>query len=81
MSNADRQRRFRRRRRRGVTVWPIEVPAVELQDALVEAGLVEADAPPEAYRTAAARVLSDFVSRYNVTRYGRWLSRHGKTDA
>lgn len=81
MTNTERQRRFRRRQRHGVSVWPIEVPEVELQDALVESGLVAADAPPEAYRAAASRVLSDFVSRYNVTRYGRWLAGRGKTGA
>ena len=80
-ASAERARRFRRRQRKGLAVWPVEVPEVELLDALLEAGLVEADAPPEVYRAAAARVLADFASRFSATRYGAWLARHGRNRA
>lgn len=80
-SNADRQKRFRARQRRGLAIWQIEVREIELHDALVDSGLVAPDAAEAEFRAAAGRVLADFVSRYSVTRYGAWLAKHGKNGA
>lgn len=79
--SADRQRRFRQRQRHGIAVWPVEVPEIELRDALVDAGLVDAAGTEAEYRAAAARVLAGFVGELSATRYGRYLARRRKNDA
>jgi len=76
-SNADRQKRFRARQRRGLAIWQIEVREIELRDALVDSGLVAPDADEAEFRAAAEKIIDRFVGEYSVTRYGTRLERGG----
>jgi len=78
-ATAERARRFRKRQRRGLGVWQIEIHKHALPDALVAAGLVDPEtATPEDYAAAAALVLADFTARFSATRYAKWLNSHSK---
>lgn len=78
---ADRARAFRARRRKGRSVWPVEVADEALASALIDAGMVDPDSTdPADYHAAAAKVLSAFAERFSVTRYATWLRREGKLD-
>lgn len=66
MSGADRMRKYRERRRRGLEVWEVQVDVVALSEALVDGGWLAAwDADN---REAAQAALAEMLA--SVTRNG-----------
>jgi len=73
-SNAEHQRRWRDRQRRGLVVWRLEVPETELAGAFIDAGLVSPDSTDaDDYHRAAVAILLQWASHNSVRPYARWL--------
>jgi hypothetical protein len=79
MTQAERARLFRKRQRRGLAVWKIEVADHRLTEALIQSGLVDPDATdPTIYAKAAGEVLNQFAENFSVTRYADWLKKQDR---